>query len=128
MERNFDLKDAIRGGVSPEQMLADFQKQLAQAQQEVAMEQAAATEDLDEARANMVDAIIDYLIAVGLVDEDVVDTDDMADDLVTAIKEAEKELAATKPLLDMLRQMKAESEKEERTPDDVIGEFLKSLR
>ena len=128
MERSFDLKDAIRGGVSPEQMLADFQKQLAQAQQEVAMEQAAATEDLDEARADMVDRIIDYLIAVGLVDEDVVDVDDMADDLVAAIKEAEQELAATKPLLDMLKRMKADADKQERTPDDVIGEFLKSLR
>lgn len=128
MERNFDLKDAIRGGVSPEQMLADFQKQLAQAQQEVAMEQAAATEDLDEARAEMVDSIIDYLIAVGLIDEDVVDTDEMADDLVAAIKEAEQELAATKPLLDMLKRMKADADKNDRTPDDVIGEFLKTLR
>lgn len=128
MERNFDLKDAIRGGVTPEQMLAEFQNQLAQAQREVAMEQTAAEVELDEARADMVDSIIDYLIAVGLVDEDVVDTDDMADDLVAAIKEAEKELAATKPLLNMLRRMKAESENEERTPDDVIGEFLKSLR
>ena len=128
MERSFDLKDAIRGGVSPEQMLADFQKQLAQAQQEVAMEQAAATEDLDEARADMVDRIIDYLIAVGLVDEDVVDVDDMADDLVAAIKEAEQELAATKPLLGVLKGMKADADEQERTPDDVIGEFLKTLR
>lgn len=129
MERSFDLKDALRGGITPEQMMDDFAKQLATAQREVAMEQAAANStDLDEARADMVDAIIDYLIAVGLVDEDVVDTDEMADDLVAAIKEAEQELAATKPLLDMLRRMKAESENPERTPDDVIGEFLKSLR
>lgn len=64
----------------------------------------------------------------GLVDEDAVDTDEMADDLVAALKEAEQELAATKPLLDMLRRMKAESEDTERTSDDVIGEFLKSLR
>lgn len=129
MERSFDLKDALRGGITPEQMMDDFAKQLATAQREVAMEQAAANStDLDEARADMVDAIIDYLIAMGLVDEDVVDTDEMADDLVAALKEAEQELAATKPLLDMLRKMKAESEKEDRTPDDVIGEFLKSLR
>lgn len=129
MERNFDLKDALRGGITPEQMMDDFAKQLATAQREVAMEQAAAQNtDLDEARADMVDAIIDYLIAMGLVDEDVVDTDEMADDLVAALKEAEQELAATKPLLDMLRRMKAENENTERTPDDVIGEFLKSLR
>lgn len=128
MEKNFDLKNAIRGGISPEQMLADFQKQLAQAQQEVAMERAAATEDLNEAREYMVKAIIDYLIAVGLIDEDVVDTDDITDDLVDTIKEAEKELMATKPLLDILSRMKAENEKEKKSPDDVIGEFLKSLR
>lgn len=129
MERNFDLKDALRGGITPEQMMDDFAKQLATAQREVAMEQAAANStDLDEARADMVDAIIDYLIAMGLVDEDVVDTDEIADDLVAVLKEAEQELAATKPLLDMLRRMKAESENTERTPDDVIGEFLKSLR
>lgn len=129
MERNFDLKDALRGGITPEQMMDDFAKQLAMAQREVAMEQAAAaSKDLDEARANMIDAIIDYVIAMGLIDEDAVDTDEMADDLTAAIKEAEKELAATKPLLDMLRRMKAETKEEERTPDDVIGEFLKSLR
>lgn len=129
MERSFDLKDALRGGVTPEQMMEDFAKQLATAQREVAMEQAAANStDLDEARADMVDAIIDYLIAMGLVDEDVVDTDEIADDLVAVLKEAEQKLAATKPLLDMLRRMKAENEKEERTPDDIIGEFLKSLR
>lgn len=129
MERNFDLKDALRGGITPEQMMDDFAKQLATAQREVAMEQAAANStDLDEARADMVDAIIDYLIAMGLVDEDVVDTDEIADDLVAVLKEAEQELAATKPLLDMLHRMKAESENTERTPDDVIGEFLKSLR
>lgn len=129
MERSFDLKDALRGGVTPEQMMEDFAKQLATAQRKVAMEQAAANStDLDEARADMVDAIIDYLIAMGLVDEDVVDTDEIADDLVAVLKEAEQELAATKPLLDMLRRMKAESENTERTPDDVIGEFLKSLR
>lgn len=129
MERSFDLKDALRGGVTPEQMMEDFAKQLAAAQREVAIEQAAANStDLDEARADMVDAIIDYLIAMGLVDENVVGTDEMADDLVAILKEAEQELAATKPLLDMLRRMKAENENTERTPDDVIGEFLKSLR
>lgn len=107
MERSFDLKDALRCGITPEQMMDDFAKQLATAQREVAMEQAAANStDLDEARADMVDAIIDYLIAMGLVDEDAVDTDEMADDLVAALKEAEQELAATKPLLDMLRRMR----------------------
>lgn len=67
MERSFDLKDALRGGVTPEQMMDDFAKQLAAAQREVAIEQAAANStDLDEARADMVDAIIDYLIAMGV--------------------------------------------------------------
>lgn len=128
MERNFDLKDALRGGITPEQMLADFQKQLAEAQAEVATEQAAAKNELEEVRADMIDSIIDYLVAIGLIDEDEVDTDEMADELVEAIKEAEKEIAATKPLLDMLRSMKVENEKPDRNPDTVIGEFLRTLR
>lgn len=128
MERNFDLKDALRGGITPEQMLADFQKQLTEAQAEVATEQAAAKDELEEVRADMIDSIIDYLVAIGLIDENEVDIDEITDDLVEAIKEAEKEIAATKPLLDMLRSMKVEDEKPNRNPDAVIGEFLRTLR
>ena len=128
MERNFDLKDALRGGITPEQMLADFQKQLAEAQAEVATEQAAAKDELEEVRADMIDSIIDYLVAIGLIDENEVDIDEITDDLVEAIKEVEKEIAATKPLLDMLRSMKVENEKPDRNPDAVIGEFLRTLR
>lgn len=128
MERNFDLKDALRGGITPEQMLADFQKQLAEAQAEVATEQAAAKDELEDVRADMVDFIIEYLVTIGLIDKDKVDIDEMADDLVEAIKEVEKEIAATKPLLDMLRSMKVENEKPDRNPDAVIGEFLRTLK
>lgn len=128
MERNFDLKDALRGGITPEQMLADFQKQLAEAQAEVATEQAAAKDELEDVRADMVDFIIEYLVTIGLIDKDEVDIDEMADDLVEAIKEVEKEIAAAKPLLDMLRSMKVENEKPDRNPDAVIGEFLRTLR
>lgn len=127
MERNFDLKDALRGGITPEQMLADFQKQLAEAQAEVATERAAAKDELEEVRADMIDSIIDYLVAIGLIDENEVDIDEITDDLVEAIKEAEKEIAATKPLLDMLRSMNVEDEKPNRNPDAVIGEFLRTL-
>ena len=128
MGRNFDLKDALRGGITPEQMLADFQKQLAEAQAEVATEQAAAKDELEDVRADMVDFIIEYLVTIGLIDKDEVDIDEMADDLVEAIKEVEKEIAATKPLLDMLRSIKVENEKPDRNPDAVIGEFLRTLR
>ena len=76
----------------------------------------------------MVDFIIEYLVTIGLIDKDEVDIDEMADDLVEAIKEVEKEIAATKPLLDMLRSMKVENEKPDRNPDAVIGEFLRTLR
>lgn len=128
MERNFDLKDALRGGITPEQMLADFQKQLAEAQAEVATEQAAAEDENYEVRADMVDSIIDYLIAIGLIDEDKVDIDEIADDLIEAIKEAEKEMAAVAPFLNMLRETKVEKQDAKSNPDAVIGEFLRTLR
>ena len=128
MERNFDLKDALRGGITPEQMLADFQKQLAEAQAEVATEQAAAKDELEEVRADMIDSIIDYLVAIGLIDEDKVDIDEIADDLIEAIKEAEKEIAAVAPFLNMLRETKVEKQDAKSNPDAVIGEFLRTLR
>ena len=128
MERNFDLKDALRGGITPEQMLADFQKQLAEAQAEVATEQAAAEDENYEVRADMVDSIIDYLVAIGLIDEDKVDIDEIADDLIEAIKEAEKEIAAVAPFLNMLRETKVEKQDAKSNPDAVIGEFLRTLR
>ena len=128
MERNFDLKDALRGGITPEQMLADFQKQLAEAQAEVATEQAAAKDELEKVRADMIDSIIDYLVAIDLIDEDEVDIDEMADELVKAIKEAEKEMAAVAPFLSMLREMKVEKQDTKSDPDAVIREFLKTLR
>lgn len=127
MDRNFDLKDALRGGITPEQMLADFQKQLAEAQAEVATEQAAAKDELEEVRADMVDSIIDYLVAIGLIDGDEI-ADEMVDDLVEAIKEAEREMAAVTPFLSMLREMKTEKQDTKTSPDAVIGEFLKTLR
>ena len=128
MERNFDLKDALRGGITPEQMLADFQKQLAEAQAEVATEQAAAKDELEEVRADMIDSIIDYLVAIGLIDENEVDIDEITDDLVEAIKEAEKEIAAVAPFLNMLRETKVEKQDAKSNPDAVIGEFLRTLR
>ena len=128
MERNFDLKDALRSGITPEQMLADFQKQLAEAQAEVATEQAAAEDENYEVRADMVDSIIDYLVAIGLIDEDKVDIDEIADDLIEAIKEAEKEIAAVAPFLNMLRETKVEKQDAKSNPDAVIGEFLRTLR
>lgn len=128
MDRNFDLKDALRGGITPEQMLADFQKQLAEAQAEVATEQAAANNELEKVRADVADSIIDYLVAIGLIDENEVDIDEIADDLVEAMKEAEKEIAAVTPFLSMLRETKTEKPDTGHNPDDVIGKFLKTLR
>lgn len=127
MERNFDLKDALRGGITPEQMLADFQRQLAEAQTEVANERAAATSGLDEAREDMVDVIIDYTVALGITPPELTEDEEFRDGLIETIKETEQEMAAMRPLLNMLRDMKRTEDKE-RTPDDVIGEFLRSLR
>ena len=76
----------------------------------------------------MVDSIIDYLVAIGLIDEDKVDIDEIADDLIEAIKEAEKEIAAVAPFLNMLRETKVEKRDAKSNPDAVIGEFLRTLR
>lgn len=128
MERNFDLKEVIKSGVSPEQILADFQIQLADAQAEIAKEQDAAIIKIDEAREDMVNAIITYVRVAGLIPVEIIDADEMKKIITSAVKDAEKELAATKPLLSLFREMRTKETRKKHNPDDVIEEFLKSLK
>lgn len=126
---NFDLKDALRAGVSPEQMLRDFQLQLRKAQAEVASEQTAANIDLQEAREDMIDAVLTYLVALGIAPAEILEDEDLPK-LYDAIKEVEDEFMAKKPFLDMLRSMAEAAPTgcpHKRDADDVINSFLKTL-
>lgn len=155
MERNdemMSLTDALRDGVSLEDIRKSFETALQEAQNEIAAEKKKAQEakacencgdcdelDLDVCREEMIYAILDYLTALGLIPEDMEIEDDDIDHLIDMIKEVEEEYKAKIGFMKMLSVMaKMEADKKEKvsekkvaekpSADDVIAQFLKGLR
>lgn len=158
MEKNVEmlsLADALRDGVSLEDIRKSFEAALQDAQNEVAAEkkkkkkaqEAKACEncgdcdelDLDVCREEMIYAVLDYLTALGLIPEDMEIEDDDIDHLIDMIKEVEEEYKAKISFMKMLSAMtKMEADKKEKvsekkvveksSADYVIAQFLKGLR
>lgn len=155
MEKNVEmlsLADALRDGVSLEDIRKSFEAALQDAQSEVAAEKKKAQEakackkcgdcdelDLDVCREEMIYAVLDYLTALGLIPEDIEIEDDDIDHLIDMIKEIEEEYKAKIGFMKMLSAMaKMEVDKKEKvsekkvaekpSADDVIAQFLKGLR
>lgn len=130
--RSYDLKDALRAGADPKVLAEDFAKQLAMAQLEVEKEQTAASNGkLDEARETAIDAILDYVIALGVTTQDEIEKVGTRDDIIEAVKEAEHEFMEAKPVLDLLRQLSKDKPKSSKKPsfdaDERIARFLRTL-
>ena len=155
MEKNVEmlsLADALRDGVSREDIRKSFEAALQDAQNEVAAEKKKAQEakacekcgdcdelDLDVCRAEMIYTILDYLTALGLIPEDMENEDDDIDHLIDMIKEVEEECKAKIGFMKMFSAMtKMEVDEKEKvnkkkvaehpSADDVIVRFLKGLR
>lgn len=121
----FDLKDMLKSGMSPDELMERFTKQLAADM--AAVEQENMNEELDVAREDMVEAIFDYGEILGIVPSG--NVGEMKQVFIEAIKEAEREIKSVKPLLDIAHAKKCDGKKRsDRSSDDIIGEFLKSLR
>lgn len=156
MEKNVEmlsLADALRDGVSLEDIRKSFEAALQDAQSEVAAEKKAqeakakACEkcgdcdelDLDVCRGDMIYAVLDYLTALGLIPEDIeIEEYYDIDSLIDMIKEVEEEAKANIGFIKMLAAMtKMEADKKEKvsekkvaekpSADDVIAQFLKGL-
>lgn len=157
MERNdemMSLTDALRDGVSLEDIRKSFETALQEAQSEIAAEQATQASkcngdcgqcdcgeiDLDEAREDMVLAVIDYLTALGIMPEDMEITDEDIDTLLESLEEIKEQYKAKLNFMKMLAamaKMDAEQSTKEKvdtkkaadksSADDIIAKFLKEL-
>lgn len=128
--QTMSLADALRGGESAEEIMKQFEDALNAAKRQVAAEQekAKAKEDatLAATRADMVEAMLDYLVALGVIKSEVTDKD--VEDLVSAIKSAEEDFRRTSKLLDAYKMFdKSTKGKGKKDADSIIEEFLKSL-
>ena len=155
MEKNVEmlsLTDALRDGVSLEDIRKSFEAALQDAQSEVAAEKKKAQEakacekcgdcdelDLDVCREEMIYTVLDYLTALGLIPEDMEIEDDDIDHLIDMIKEVEEEYKTKIGFIKMLSAMaNMEADKKEKvsekkvaeqpSADYVIAQFLKRLR
>lgn len=128
------VKDMLKSGITPEELMANLQKEIADAQAELSGE----TANIDEVRADLVDAMLDYVVALGLIEENDINDEDV-EMLTEMLKNAEEEMMAQVKFLTMMKNALGKSmeiKKAETAPvkepqvdsDAILRNFLRSLK
>lgn len=128
------VKDMLKSGIAPEELMANLQKEIADAQAELSGE----TANIDEVRTDLVDAMLDYVVALGLIEENDIDNEDV-EMLTEMLKNAEAEMMAQVKFLTMMKNMLGKSmeiKKTETAPtkepqidsDAILRNFLRGLK
>ena len=146
--QNCTVKDMLNNGFSPEQMLNNLQREIAEAQAQIDAEKRAAEaatkaksdaeEALIEARINVADALIDYVEALDVLPVEVIDEIE-TNDVVDLLIEVEDQIKAYAQIAGILGKLEASKPtRGKRTvvhhavppiniDDKIISDFLKSL-
>ena len=128
------VKDMLKSGIAPEELMANLQKEIADAQAELSGE----TANIDEVRADLVDAMLDYVVALGLIEENDINDEDV-EMLTEMLKNAEEEMMAQVKFLTMMKNVLGKSmeiKKTETAPvkepqvdsDAILRNFLRGLK
>jgi hypothetical protein len=129
------IKERLESGVTAEQMMKEFSDELKAAQTEVAAQK---DNKLTNARRAMLDAIVNYTVATGIVTREDITGEDIAK-LEKAFIELEEEAAAIAEFAKLMKALDEKHGSEDSSPrvkvkklnaedaDKVIGEFLKRL-
>lgn len=134
MENMNTVKDMLKNGIAPEELMANLQKEIADAQAELSGE----TANIDEVRADLVDAMFDYVVALGLIEENDINDEDV-EMLTEMLKNAEEEMMAQVKFLTMMKNVLGKSmeiKKAETAPvkepqvdsDAILRNFLRGLK
>ena len=81
--------------------------------------------DLDIAREDVLIAVLDYLYALGFIDDDIEITDELFDELVDIIKDVEEECVAKLALINVFEGLG--NKDKHKSSDDIIADFIKKL-
>ena len=128
------VKDMLKSGIAPEELMANLQKEIADAQAELSGE----TANIDEVRVDLVDAMLDYVVALGLIKENDINDEDV-EILTEMLKNAEEEMMAQVKSLTMMKNVLGKSmeiKKAETAPvkkpqvdsDAILRYFLRGLK
>jgi len=105
--------------------MKQLQHEIKMAQDEIAEEKkvakAASDDEITEARSAVIESCIDYLTLIGVLEEEVSDSD--IEELEEVLVEVEKEMEKVKPLFAALKDL----EKNVDNDNVIIKAFLKSL-
>lgn len=134
MENMNTVKDMLKSGIAPEELMANLQKEIADAQAELSGE----TANIDEVRIGLVDAMLDYVVALGLIEENDINDEDV-EMLTEMLKNAEEEMMAQVKFLTMMKNVLGKSmeiKKAETAPvkepqvdsDAILRNFLRGLK
>lgn len=129
------IKERLEAGTTAEQMMNEFSDQLREAQAEIAAQK---DNNLTEIRQTLINTIVDYTVATGIVTREDITDEDIAR-LNKMFIEAEEEAAALAKFAKLIETLDEKHEKKDSSPkvklrkldaedaDKVIGEFLKRL-
>ena len=98
-----DIKDALNGGISFDDLMHDFKNAIEDAQDEIDKEKAdtANKAGVDQCREDLMVALTAYLDAIGVLDVDTVSEEDM-DKLEDILKNFENEMTKMMTIINMI--------------------------
>lgn len=130
-----DIKDALNGGISFDDLMHDFKNAIEDAQDEIDKEKAdtARKAGVDQCREDLMVALTAYLDAIGVLDVDTVSEEDM-EKLEEFLKNFENEITKMMTIINMIvnnsdsnNAVNADVKSNKAELDDVLADVLAKL-
>lgn len=130
-----DIKDALNGGISFDDLMHDFKNAIEDAQDEIDKEKAdtANKNNVNQCREDLMVALISYLDAIGVLDIDTVSEEDM-DKLENILKNFENEMTKMLTIINMIvdnsdsnNAVSVDVKSDKAELDDVLADVLAKL-
>lgn len=130
-----DIKDALNGGISFDDLMHDFKNAIEDAQDEIDKEKAntANKNNVNQCREDLMVALISYLDAISVLDVDTVSEEDM-EKLEDILKNFENEITKMMTIINMIinnsdsnNAVSVDVKSDKTELDDVLADVLAKL-
>lgn len=130
-----DIKDALNGGISFDDLMHDFKNAIEDAQDEIDKEKAdtANKNNVNQCREDLMVALTSYLDAIGVLDVDTVSEEDM-EKLEDILKNFENEMTKMLTIINMIvnnsdsnNAVSVDVKSDKTELDDVLADVLAKL-
>lgn len=130
-----DIKDALNGGISFDDLMHDFKNAIEDAQDEIDKEKAdtANKNNVNQCREDLMVALTSYLDAIGVLDIDTVSEEDM-EKLEDILKNFENEMTKMMTIINMIvdnsdsnNAVSVDVKSDKAELDDVLADVLAKL-